>query len=862
MNAKSPCVLLLAGFVVVSCERQDPGVRGNDNSKEVLEALDDAKAALSEERRKLELEREALAAEREAARDTVVPPVVPPAVELTPLPDDLEDERNEATRRVLEEWERMLDQREKELAGKEALVDAEELRQPPAFREPVGDYGLFYDSLADHGQWFETVEYGYIFQPTVVVQDRSWRPYTRGRWVCSDRGWLWVSDEPFGWACFHYGRWVLIAGRGWCWVPGNEWAPSWVAWRQGGGHVGWAPLPPETLCVTGRNWGVNVEIDFGIADSWFCFVEEPHFARPILRHCLPVGRNVVLRPRANPCTNLYYVHGQPMSCGPSYASLRRHSTTPWPVWPIEIDPIGGMGRPDLRPGGIHGRNWRVFAPNLRSPWNPACRPEQVQGRLGGFEVVRAPGGVQSEWQQRFEERRRQQQAEAGEWASRMHRARLDQIENNRREVEAAWERLRQQQAQAGQLPGQVPGGGRRPDGAGPGGRGPGGREPEGGTPGGGGRPGPGRPGNEGIAGGGGQPAAGGSAGAGEGVANPDLSDAERVRLAEQAVRQEQEARRRAEEERIAGEERAREAMREQQRTAEEAVEQREAQRRAEEEVAREAAARNGGDAGEGGRPMREEEAREQEELARRQQEEMQRQAAAEQAAREQEESTRRELDEAMRRQQAEEHAKLQEEEARRQQEAMQRQQEEEANRGQAEEMTRQQAEEARRQQQQMQREQEEQVQRQQAEEMARRQAEEAARQQAEEMARQQEEARRQQEELQRQQEEQMRRQQAEEMARRQAEEAARQQAEEMARQQEEARRQQEEQMRRQQEEIQRQQEEQMRRQQEEMQRQQEEQMRRQQEEMQRQQEEMRRLQEEQIRRQQEEIQRQQQQQQQ
>ena len=72
----------------------------------------------------------------------------------------------------------------------------------------------------------------------------GWRPYTQGHWVDTDYGWTWISDEPWGWATYHYGRWLADQEYGWLWVPGNQWGPAWVSFQQGGGYVGWAPLPP------------------------------------------------------------------------------------------------------------------------------------------------------------------------------------------------------------------------------------------------------------------------------------------------------------------------------------------------------------------------------------------------------------------------------------------------------------------------------------------------------------------------------------------------------------------------------------------------------------------------------------------
>ena len=83
---------------------------------------------------------------------------------------------------------------------------------------------------------------------TLVGDDFA--PYaTSGHWILTEYGWTWISDFGWGWAPFHYGRWLALAGRGWCWMPGTTWGPAWVSWRAGGGYVGWAPLPPRGVSV-------------------------------------------------------------------------------------------------------------------------------------------------------------------------------------------------------------------------------------------------------------------------------------------------------------------------------------------------------------------------------------------------------------------------------------------------------------------------------------------------------------------------------------------------------------------------------------------------------------------------------------
>src|SRR5207244_8654098 len=79
---------------------------------------------------------------------------------------------------------------------------------------PGGGYSTFYTKLEPHGEWLETADYGYVWQPREAESSRSWRPYTNGRWVYTDAGWTWISEEPFGWATYHYGRWTRLRGIG------------------------------------------------------------------------------------------------------------------------------------------------------------------------------------------------------------------------------------------------------------------------------------------------------------------------------------------------------------------------------------------------------------------------------------------------------------------------------------------------------------------------------------------------------------------------------------------------------------------------------------------------------------------------
>src|SRR4051794_10545095 len=75
---------------------------------------------------------------------------------------------------------------------------------------------FFYNNISG-GSWIEVGDYGYCWQPEVAVSNHSWRPYSDGYWTYTDLGWTWVSYEDFGWATYHYGRWVRLSDYGWVW---------------------------------------------------------------------------------------------------------------------------------------------------------------------------------------------------------------------------------------------------------------------------------------------------------------------------------------------------------------------------------------------------------------------------------------------------------------------------------------------------------------------------------------------------------------------------------------------------------------------------------------------------------------------
>ncbi len=105
----------------------------------------------------------------------------------------------------------------------------------------------FRSTLDPYGSWREDPTYGTVWVPSSSVVGGDFVPYeTAGHWAYDD-DYVWVSDYSWGWAPFHYGRWVYAGGYGWEWIPGRTYAGAWVSWRYGWGdwaYVGWAPLGP------------------------------------------------------------------------------------------------------------------------------------------------------------------------------------------------------------------------------------------------------------------------------------------------------------------------------------------------------------------------------------------------------------------------------------------------------------------------------------------------------------------------------------------------------------------------------------------------------------------------------------------
>jgi hypothetical protein len=124
--------------------------------------------------------------------------------------------------------------------------------------------------LARFGAWSVAPDGAPLWTPAKLP--KVWQPYQQGAWSWNAPwGWTWIDDQPWGFAPFHYGRWLQVRGH-WAWNPGRwgatrpVYAPALVGWLGGPAltvgdspAVGWVALAPDepmfpAYAVSARYW--------------------------------------------------------------------------------------------------------------------------------------------------------------------------------------------------------------------------------------------------------------------------------------------------------------------------------------------------------------------------------------------------------------------------------------------------------------------------------------------------------------------------------------------------------------------------------------------------------------------------------
>ncbi|WP_192820257.1 DUF6600 domain-containing protein [Rufibacter sp. LB8] len=219
-------------------------------------------------------------------------------------------------------------------------------------------FQVFYDQLSPHGRWIQDAEYGYVWSPRV---ERDFQPYaSRGHWVMTEYGNTWVSDYDWGWAPFHYGRWVYDDYDGWLWIPGNEWGPAWVDWRHSNGYYGWAPMGPRVTYIVPVN-------------RWV-FVPVMYISRPrIYSYCVPRTRVVNIYHNTTIINNYYERDNRKYVYGPRTQDIERATNRKVTVHRVSND---------SRPGrtSVADNSVRIYRPEVETSRREREAPAQVEAR--------------------------------------------------------------------------------------------------------------------------------------------------------------------------------------------------------------------------------------------------------------------------------------------------------------------------------------------------------------------------------------------------------------------------------------------------------------------------------------------------
>lgn len=275
---------------------------------------------------------------------------------------------------------------------------------------------FFYDTLTPYGSWTEVGNYGYCWQPRVAASNVSWRPYSDGYWAYTDVGWTWISYEDFGWATYHYGRWVRLRDRGWFWVPGHEWGPAWVSWRFGGNYVGWAPLPMREsggeVVYEGRPVYGEVDVDYDIGPQYYNFIDVRYIGEPLLRERIfEPSQNVVYIERTVNVTNITYNNSQIYNYGPDYNVVSTYSTRPIQRLTVQRETnaqltSGATQQTNLTQ--VRGDKLVVSAPQRVARPSASAAPRTVTERIAQPTVERGWSGVDTQTATRIRERIRKE----------------------------------------------------------------------------------------------------------------------------------------------------------------------------------------------------------------------------------------------------------------------------------------------------------------------------------------------------------------------------------------------------------------------------------------------------------------------
>lgn len=299
-----------------------------------------------------------------------------------------------------------------------------------------------YQQLDGQGEWANDATWGLLWYPRITIS--QWAPYRYGQWRWVEPwGWTWIDDAPWGFAPYHYGRWVLVGTR-WAWVPGRyervrpTYAPALV------GFLGTpAPRPGPGLQNPGVPW-----VPLAPGEAWRpSRPTSPGYVGQVNRPWNNTPQPTSNRPGANAPGG--YVHERPdrISTPPSRDSSRPSQ----PGGALRPDAPNDMAQPMPRPTRVPGSVAPESLPQEppRPPGTARPRPELPQ-QVNGMTPPVPRSDADRTWREpsprppqpspaQLEQQRQEQQLRL----QQQERDRLLQEQQQRRD-----QQIRQQQEQA------------------------------------------------------------------------------------------------------------------------------------------------------------------------------------------------------------------------------------------------------------------------------------------------------------------------------------------------------------------------------------------------------------------------------
>jgi hypothetical protein len=234
----------------------------------------------------------------------------------------------------------------------DVLCDLRDRREDTsASAQYVAPDTIGYYDLDEFGAWRMDAEWGTVWTPRGLAA--GWAPYRFGHWAWVELwGWTWIDDAAWGFAPFHYGRWVFLDG-GWSWIPGPRhvrpiYAPALVVFVGGGGRgfhyfywigsagVAWFPIGPGEVYVPPYRCSPSYLTNINITNT---AVEDRSVIEGIdLARQSYANRSVAGAVTAVP--REVFLRGQPIAdaavqISPRQASLAQVNGTASPVAPVE-----------------------------------------------------------------------------------------------------------------------------------------------------------------------------------------------------------------------------------------------------------------------------------------------------------------------------------------------------------------------------------------------------------------------------------------------------------------------------------------------------------------------------------------------